>query len=55
MKQILYDTVSQAMVIGVPNNLLLCSFLNCHYSMGKEGWGVIIGKKLFTFCMFLSI
>ena len=24
------------MVIGVPDNGLLCSFLNCHQSMGKE-------------------
>ena len=39
MKQNLYDTISQTMVIGIQDNVLLCSFLNCHQSMGNVGEG----------------
>ena len=39
MEQILYDTVSQTMVIGVPYIVLLCSFLKCHQLMGQQGGG----------------
>ena len=46
MKQIMYDTVSQTIVIGVPDIVLLCSFLNPHQSMGKEGGGAPGGVKL---------
>ena len=45
MKQILYDTVSQTMVIGVPDNVLLCRVLNYHQSMGQEGGGHNWRKK----------
>ena len=51
MKEILYHTVSQTTtVFGVPNNALLCSLPNCHHSIGKEGWGVIVGKHIFSLC-----
>ena len=56
MKNILYDTVSQTMVINDPDNDLFCNFLNCQQSMGKEGGGFIVEKKIaFTFYMFLGI
>ena len=34
--------------IGVSDNVQLCSFLNCHQSMGRVG-GVIIGKYFYSF------
>ena len=49
MKKIMYDTViSPTVVIGVPDIVLLCSFLNCYQSMGRVTIGITIERRAKT-------